>query len=186
MPNLSLFFAIVTGLILIVSASIIFWTIKNGISPMPTSLKAKKCLLEALPKLSGIVYELGSGWGTLAFPIASRHPDVLVIGYETSPFPYFYSKILSLLKRLPNLKLIRKDFFKISLTDASVVVCYLYPGAMQKLKVKFSEELKPGTLIISNTFAIPGWRPEKVIVVKDLYRSRIYIYKISDKMKEAI
>ena len=68
-----------------------------------------------------------------------------------------------------------------SWTDHIAFVCYLYPGAMRQLKEKFIKELKPGTMIISNTFAIPGWIPQQVWEVNDLYKTKIYRYEYDDK-----
>jgi len=67
--------------------------------------------------------------------------------------------------------------FNISLKTAEGVVCYLYPGAMQRLKEKFERELQPGAFVITNSFAIPDWVPEKVIEVGDLWRSKIFLYR---------
>lgn len=162
----------------VVIGSIVWWSWRNGISPMPTSHKAKRCLFAHLPsKCTGNIYELGSGWGTLVFSLAKQYPNCQVIGLETSPFPFMVSKILLLFKRLPNVHLKRRDFFSISLKEASLVVCYLYPKAMQKLKIKFEKELAPGTWVISNTFSVPGWVPLAIYEVNDLYRSKIYVYQ---------
>ena len=159
--------------------SIVLWSIWNGIAPMPSSYKAQRKIEELLPRLvQGPIYELGSGWGTLAFLLAKRYPHQPVIGYETSPIPFWISRILLKFKYLHNLTLKRKDFFEVPLNDASLVVCYLYPGAMHRLKVKFERELQPGTWILSNTFAIPGWTPVQMAVVEDLYRTKIYLYRI--------
>lgn len=145
---------------------------------MPTSSKAKKFLISALPKdAPGPIYELGSGWGSLAFPLAKRYPKISVTCYETSLFPYLFSKLRHYFDPLPNLKFIRQDFFQIPLPKESLVICYLYPGAMRRLKIKFEEELSPKALIVSNTFAIPGWRPISTIKVPDLYATNIYLYR---------
>ena len=149
---------------------------------MPSSLKAKRCLLSALPQpLHGKIYELGTGWGTLLFPLARQYPDCQVVGFETSPIPYLVSRIRQLYCRLPNVVLERRDFFSVLYGDADLIVCYLYPGAMRKLQVKFDRELKPGTWVVSNTFALPGWTPVSVIEVRDLYYSKIYVYLFDKK-----
>lgn len=159
--------------------SIVVWSYRNGITPTPTSSKAKKCLMNALPAtMQGNIYELGSGWGTLALPLAKRYPNCRVMGFESSPLPFFVSQIRKRLGNVPNLKLYRHNFFEADLRDANLVVCYLYPGAMRKLKEKFQKELKSGTLIVSNTFAIPGWQPEAVHEVGDLYRTKVYVYRV--------
>jgi trans-aconitate methyltransferase len=179
--NLEIWILIGTLFIVMVgiAASIIQWSIRNQISPMPSSPKAKRTILAGIPEVSGTIYELGSGWGTLAFPVARRYPHCQVIGLETSPIPYRLSRLRLIFERLPNLKLKNADFFSYPLQDASLVVCYLYPEAMRRLKEKFLAELKPGTWVISNTFAIPGWSPHQVLKVDDMYFTKIYIYRMS-------
>ncbi|HEY4831944.1 MAG TPA: SAM-dependent methyltransferase, partial [Waddliaceae bacterium] len=88
---------------------------------MPTSRKAKILLLGAIPpNHAGKIIELGSGWGTLLFPLAKQHPHSMIIGYELSPIPYLFSKLRHYLEPMPNIKIYRKDFFQIFLNDASI------------------------------------------------------------------
>jgi hypothetical protein len=157
--------------------SVILWSMKNGISPMPSSDKAKKKVLSAIPReTQGVVVDLGSGWGNMVAQFAKLLPHCQVIGYETSPIPFFLSKCWKRAEGLTNLKLIRKDIFDVPLHDVSLVYCYLYPAAMEKLKDKFEKELKAGTVIITNTFAIPGWEPVQIFQLSDMYHTRIYVY----------
>lgn len=145
---------------------------------MPTNRKAKKALLALIPPLKeGIIFELGSGFGTLAIPLARQFPDKLCIAYEISPFPYFYSLILSKILKINNLKIYRRDYLKCSLEEASLCVCYLCPRAMDLLQKKFEKELSSQTVVISNTFSLPQWRAEKVVSVSDLYHSKIFLYR---------
>lgn len=153
------------------------FSLHYGISPMPTSGKVKKVLLDLLPPLEGNLYELGSGWGHLLFPLARLFPHAIIHAYEGSPIPWIYSKLVQKILHLPNVCIHRKNFYSISLSESSCVFCYLYPGAMSKLKKKFENELKLGTIVVSHTFAIPGWIPEKVVSVNDLWRTKIYLYR---------
>lgn len=167
------------GITLFIFYSIIRWAIRNGITPMPTSPKVRKALLNHLPEqFSSPIYELGSGWGTLVFPLAKRFPHHQVIGYENSFIPFLYSLLRYQFQPYLNLSLIHQDFFSVSFQDAGLLVCYLYPGAMIMLKKKFENELKPGTWVISHTFAIPEWIPKWTFEVNDLYRTKIYAYQI--------
>lgn len=150
-----------------------------GISPTPTSSKVKNCLLEIVPaSFNGKVVELGSGWGTLAIALSQKFPESRIDAFEISLIPYFFSKIYSFLVKCRNLRIFRRDFFFVSLEDYGLVVCYLYPKAMDLLKNKFKEELTPGTYIITHTFAIQGWEPLQEYVVDDLYRTPIYLYML--------
>lgn len=168
--------------VLVVVFSIVRWSVKNGIGPMPTSPKAKSVLLNNLPShWQGIIYELGSGWGTLAFPLAKKYPNCTVIACENSPVPYFITRLRLCFSRHKNLHLKRQDFFNQDLRRATMIVCYLYPAAMQKLKKKFENELTNETLVISNTFSILGWPEHKIYEVRDMYHSKIYVYVVSKK-----
>ncbi len=143
---------------------------------MPTSRKVREEMLALLPIKKGVIYELGSGWGNLAFPLAKRFPALEIIAVEGSWIPWFFSAFLLKILRYPNLTLHRKNFYTLSLEDADGVICYLYPGAMERLKIKFEEELRSGAFVLSNTFAIPGWTPAHLITAKDVWRSPIYFF----------
>ncbi len=164
-------------LILTILVHLVGYSLYYGITPTPTSFKVQKQLLAMLPKdIKGEVAELGSAWGTLACALARKLPHCKIKAYEISPIPYLFSIGLAALCRYPNLEIQRKDFFHISLHETSLVVCYLYPLAMERLKEKFQKELKPGTYIISHTFAIPGWKELSCVHVNDMYNTPIYLY----------
>lgn len=156
--------------LLFISLSICIDTVRCGISPMPTSKKAKKVILSLIGK--GTVYELGSGWGKLAFDLSKKND---VKAFEMALVPWAFSCIFEFFS--PRLSIQKKDFFSVDLSEADVVICYLCPKAMQKLTPKLNEELKEGSLIISNTFQLFGRKPQKVIEVNDWMRSQIYCYE---------
>jgi hypothetical protein len=177
--DVTIFEAIVLGGVSLSAALVIWFTLRMGISPMPSSGRAQRAVLDLIgDNLEGIVYELGSGWGGLAVSIARRHPKARVLAIEASPVPWLYSAAVSLALRLPNLRFLRADFFSCSLADASVVVCYLYPGGMERLATKLEIELAPGTVVVSNTFRVPGWEPERYVELEDMHRTRIYLYRV--------
>ncbi len=173
----AILFLLVLGLLVAGMLSIVFFTLKTGISPMPTSAKVRRQLLALVPaELEGPVLELGAGWGTLAFALADRCPRAQVVAFELSPLPYAFCRLRQRLAPRPNLRLVREDFFAASFAGASAVVCYLFPGAMGRLAPKLRAELPAGACILSHTFALRGWQPLRTIVVGDLYRTPIYLY----------
>lgn len=146
---------------------------------MPTSKKVQSAFLQTLPKhVDGTILELGSGWGTLAFPLAKQFPKSAVVAYESSWVPYLFCKIRHFFSPASNLHFIRQNFHSASFTRAGLVVCYLYPGAMLKLKGKFKQELQSTTIIATHTFSIPGWSPIYCTKAQDLYHTPIYHYRI--------
>jgi len=164
----------------IVSLSLIWGSLRSGITPVPSSRKAKQAILKAAAQApAGTIIELGSGWGTLALALAAQHPDREVIGYEISLVPWLFSLMRKKIKRLSNLSLQKKNFLRHELPPASLLTCYLYPGGMEKLAEKIATERPAIEMLISNTFALPGMNPEQVIQLQDLYKSPIYVYRLA-------
>ncbi len=165
--------------------SIFYSTLVFGISPMPTSLPVKKVILELLNKYKQgkTIYELGSGWGTLVSALSSELPAFHITGFERSPVPYVYSLIVNRITRRRNSRLKYKDFFGVSLAETDIVVCYLCTDLMTKLKHKIETDLRQGALVISSTFAVPGWEPIETVTAKDLYRSKVYVYRMGEQEK---
>ena len=155
---------------LLILFSIVYYTLILGISPMPTSTKVKKALLDHLPpNITGNIYELGSGWGHIAYLLAKKYPSAKVIAFELSPVPYLFSKIYTLFQ--PNITICRLNFLKTNMLNPSLVYCYLFPGGMKKLA-----KLPLTTTLVSNTFRLPNVTPHKVITVDDLHRTQVYFY----------
>ena len=145
---------------------------------MPSSSKVQQQILRLLPcHVTGTVYELGSGWGGLALALGDVFPQAQVYGYELSPAPYFFSLLRRFYSSLSNVIFKRCDFFDEDLSDANIIVVYLFPEAMEKLAVKF-KELPAGTMIISSTFTLPGWTPKHVTYIDDLYHTPVYLYQV--------
>lgn len=170
--------------IVLLSLSIVIDTLRLGISPMPSSRKAKKILLSLAensvinksPKHQLHIYELGSGWGNLALALGKKHS---VRAFERAFVPWIFSCLQKSLRRNKRVSIEKKDFLQEDLSKADVLICYLYPGAMKKLAPKFENELKKGALVLSNSFQIPGKKPDQIIDAGDWMQSTIYCYHFS-------
>ncbi|WP_027858040.1 class I SAM-dependent methyltransferase [Marinobacterium jannaschii] len=163
--------------LLLVALSIVWSTLQTGISPMMSSGKACRAMLaETENPLVRPLIDLGSGWGTLVIMAARQYPNQQVIGYELSWLPWLVSVIRKYCLRLDNLTLYRKDFMTTELSSDAILCCYLYPGGMVALEAKLKREQLNGTLIVSNTFALPSSQPTKVIRLDDVYQTPIYVY----------
>jgi tRNA A58 N-methylase Trm61 len=97
-----------------------------------------------------VVYELGSGWGSLVIALAQAFPDAQVRGVEMSPVPYWVSRIRT--RGMNNVSLRRGNFYDCDLTDAGAVTCYLMIKPMPKLAGVLDRMLAPGTPVVSLSF----------------------------------
>jgi len=165
---------------LFISISIIYHTIRLGISPMPSSAKAYTAMLTlAEETANGTIVDLGSGWGNFVIPMAKKNPQRQVVGYELSFLPWLSSSLIKKVLGLQNLTLFRQDFYHADLSKASVLVSYLFPQAMEKIEHKLLNEQHNIDFLISNNFALPTSKALKVVQIDDFYKSPIYLYKMS-------
>ena len=68
------------------------------------------------------------------------------------------------------------------MAKASLIVCYLYPGAMAKLSSKLVMELNPSAKVISNTFEIPNWTPTAIQSLEDVMCPQVFYYEMGSVM----
>lgn len=160
--------------------SIIYASIRYGIGPVPSHPKVFSIFQKLPIDFTGKkIIDLGSGWGQFCYKIAKKYPNTLVIGYEISFIPYFFSKIFF---RKSNLRFYRKNFYQTNLNHFDIIFCYLFPDAMSHLQKKFEKELSTKTIIISYTFKIHSWKEKDQYILNDLFHSRLYVYSSSDNI----
>ena len=166
--------------LLLAGLSILATTVWTGVPPMPTNRAVKETMLAMLPPDAAprVIYDLGSGWGTLAVALADQYPDARVIGIELSPLPYAFSRLRQWIRPRPNLSLRWGDFLKRDLSEADLLVCYLMLQVMDRLQDKLDRDLAPGTIVLSNAFAFRGWKAEEIRVVETAMSAWVYRYRI--------
>jgi SAM-dependent methyltransferase len=170
-------------LLLIVIVLFIMWTIGNfkNKAPFVTSSNAVlKDVEKALEvKDNSVVYDLGCGDGRILFYLSQSNPKAKYIGIENGTFPFLLSKVGSFLNKKKtnnSVQVMRKDFFKQDLSDATHVFTYLYPNVMDDLLLKFDKELKSGTRLVSLSFKFTN---KPALFEVDLGRSK---YKLGRKL----
>lgn len=173
----------VLAVMLAAIASVVIVYLRTGVAPHPTARAVRRRMLQSAPDdVNGPVYDLGSGWGGLAFALAHRYPDCTVIGVELSPLPWAVSRLRLLLQPTPNLHLRYGEFYNVPLGDAALVVCFLEPEAMPRLQRKLMAELPPSAWVVSAFFRMPNWQPQREERVADRHATTIYHYRIGDQM----
>jgi predicted RNA methylase len=169
-------------LTIIIGFSIVWSTLALGISPMPSSKKAREAMLK-LSENTGIgpVFELGSGWGNLLIPLAKKYPYRKIVGYELSIFPWLTTAIMVKVLDLKNVQVHRKNYLNEDLSDASVIICYLFPAGMLSIENKLKIDSEKLQYLISNNFSLPSHKPFKTIQLNDLYKSPVNMYHFKSK-----
>ena len=185
-------FVIIILIGLSIGLSIVWSTFTLGISPMPSSKQARQAMLVLLDetlitarsathikKEVGPIYELGSGWGGLLISLAKKYPQRNIIAFELSIMPWLITIIRVKVLGLKNVTVYRQDFLNADLTEAAVILCYLFPRGMIALeaKIKLSAENTRLEYLISNNFSLLSHQAIKTIQLNDLYKSPVYLYR---------
>ncbi len=179
---MSVFETVILALTILTGVSIVWSTLVLGISPMPSSKKARQAMMQLTHETgTGPIFELGSGWGNLLIPLAKIYPRRKIVGYELSLMSWLTTIILKRVLGLKNLQVYRQNFLHADLTNASVILCYLFPGGMQGIENKLNTEGGKLEYLISNNFAFPSHKPSKTIQLNDLYKSPVYLYDLKRK-----
>lgn len=168
----SLYLAVLTGL------TFVFWTTFRGEVPLFLSNRATaEAVLRLLPDTPGLrVIDLGAGTGGLLRRLAQARPDAFFTGVEHAPLPYLLARFNA--RGLANLAVRRADLWRQPLVEQDVVYAFLSPAVMARLGDKARAELRPGALLISNSFPLPDGTPERVVDVPDRRGTRLYFYRM--------
>lgn len=111
------------------------------------------CRLAKIDK-KDVVYDLGCGDGVLVTAAAKKY-GAKAVGIEIDPSRYLFAIIRARINGVSKkIKIKRKNFFKESLENATVIVVYLVPKTLERLKTKFLKELKPGVRVVSYKYEI--------------------------------
>ena len=157
MPPISAHAALsIIALLLVAAAgaSILVFQGLTGVPPMASNA-AEAADIVALLRRAGlpkgaVIYELGSGWGSLVVALAHAFSDAQIRGIEISPIPYWISRLRT--RGLANVTVVRGDFYARDLSDAQAVTCYLMIKPMPRLAGLLDRTLEPGTPVVSLSF----------------------------------
>lgn len=153
-------------------------TYKTRVPLYLSSQQVNKALKSRLPKRKHFSFlDLGSGCGGLISRLAKVHKNGLFYGIETAPIPFLISKLRNIFTP-SSCKISWGDFWLQDFSQYDVIYAYLSPVPMETLWHKVRKEMRPGSLLISNTFQIPGVAPDEIIELNDFSNSTLYLWKI--------
>jgi len=122
------------------------------------------------------VLDFGAGTGSMPIGLAKRHPQHFFDGIEAAWLPFLRARLKA--AGLANIRLIRGNFWDLDLSPYAAVYAFLSTEPMPKLWQKACQEMRPGTLLISNSFRVPGIEPSQVLMVDDERETELLIYRI--------
>jgi SAM-dependent methyltransferase len=120
-----------------------------------------------------VVYDLGSGDGRIVIA-AARDFGARAVGVDIDQQLIKESEQNARIAGVSDrVRFVEQDLFRIDLSEATVVTCFLLPGLNEMLAPKLMEELPPGARIVSHMFDMGEWLPDKTVRVGE---STIYLW----------
>ncbi|MCL4200836.1 50S ribosomal protein L11 methyltransferase [Patescibacteria group bacterium] len=123
---------------------------------------SSKTSVMAMVKLANLrsgqtVFDVGSGDGRVL--MAAARQGAKAVGIEINPYLVWYTRFRALWRPYKGkVTVLWQNLWTTDLSRADVVFVYLIPWKMADLAAKLKKELKPGALVISNSFIFPGWK----------------------------
>jgi len=156
---------------------LVYWRTDQSRVPLYLSnATTATALLQLLPPTTCHLVDLGCGHGGLLRRLARARPDCSFVGIEHAPLTWLWGKLANL--ALPNLQIRYGDFWRLNLAPYDIVYAFLSPVPMSRLMDKLRLEMRPGSVMISNSFAVPDVPAERFIEVADRRATRLFCYRI--------
>lgn len=154
---LNLFFTLLAILILL---GVIIFLIPalDWLFFVPSEESSVKTIVKlAQPRPGEKAVDLGSGDGRIVIALAQA--GIEAHGYEINPLLVWWSRYRIRKAGLVGRAFIhRKNFWQEDLSGFNVVVIYSTNFIMPRLEHKLTQELKPGTKVVTNEAVFPHWQ----------------------------
>jgi predicted RNA methylase len=130
-----------------------------------------------------LVYDLGSGDGRVLITAAQRF-NARAVGYEISPkLVKKADEHIGQLGLQDKIKVVQGDLMQADLSPADVVVIYLLTLSNDMLRPRLEKQLKPGARVVSYSFEVPGWKPQRIDRTDSHEGHSIYLYEMPPARK---
>ncbi len=167
------------GLFLVLFVFLLGWywtTFRTQVPFYPSGPAAWEAVAGLLPVDRPLRFiDIGSGLGGLVLNLAARRPESTISGIELAPLPWLASWLRAWIVRSRG-RFIRGDYTRLDFAQYDVVFAYLSPAAMPALWEKSRTEMRPGTLLLSYEFSIPGVVAD-VIVTSQTRGPLLYVWR---------
>lgn len=144
---------------------------------VPTPQEVVRAMLEmAEVGPDDVVYDLGCGDGRFVIT-AAKEFGARGVGIDIDPERISESKRNARAADVADRVTFRRgDLFEADISEATVVALYLLQTLNFKLQPKLLRELNPGARVVSYTFDMPDWKPEKQATINGIHN--IYLWTI--------
>jgi len=119
-----------------------------------TENKELESIFSNIPITAGMTFlDIGCGDGRVVISAVKKY-KVNGVGVDINPILIWIARFLAIWQKLHQIKFYIAEIEKTDFSKADIIYIYLFPKFIAKLSKKFSDEVHPGTYIISHAFKI--------------------------------
>jgi SAM-dependent methyltransferase len=161
--------------------------VADGQSPLPEQVPINTPyvttppeIVSAMLELAGVssgdtVYDLGCGDGRIVISAAQKY-GARGVGIDLNPTRIEEARVNARTAGVTDrVSFEVNDLFDAEIRNATVVALYLLPEANMRLRTRLLRELKPGTRVVSHSFDMGDWKPDREAVVEG---DHLYLWTI--------
>jgi SAM-dependent methyltransferase len=148
-----------------------------------------KPMLDLAQLRSGdVVYDLGCGDGRIVIAAVKRASGIRGVCVEIDPKLLQWSRDNAAAAGVASrIKFVEGDFFKVPISDATVVCLYLPHTLIARLRPRLLTDLRPGTRVITlrqgarvvePDTGMGDWKPDKVLDVDKPFFAALYRFTV--------
>ena len=151
----------------LISLSLYWTTFRTQVPFFPSRPIAWQHVVQFMPTDRPVhLIDIGSGIGDMVMHVAQHGQKISdkssFTGIEIAVLPWLISFIRAYLRRSSAIFRLG-NYHQLTFAQYDIVFAYLSPAAMEALWEKASREMRPGSMLISYEFEIPGIAPDVFI-----------------------
>ncbi|HEX7334081.1 MAG TPA: class I SAM-dependent methyltransferase [Pyrinomonadaceae bacterium] len=148
--------------------------------PTPQNVVDEMLTLANVTK-DDVVYDLGSGDGRLVITAVKKFGAKRGFGVDIDPERIAESNANAKAAGVTDrVSFAIQDLFQTDFKEATVVTLYLLPEVNLRLRPKLMSDLRPGTRVVSHSFDMGDWKPDKTVTVQP-GGQRLFLWTIPAK-----
>jgi SAM-dependent methyltransferase len=131
-------------------------------------------------KRSDVVYDLGCGDGRIVVTAAQKY-GARGTGIDINPVRVKEAEENARKAGVANrVHFLEKNLFEADVHEATLVTLYLLPDVNMRLRPILLKQLKTGTRIVSHSFDMGDWKPEKEVKVDG---RTLFLWTVTDRAR---
>jgi len=168
--------------VLLILLAGVFWNVRSERVPLyltnRQTIEAVAGLTDGIqPAMPLKIIDLGCGLGGTVRALAGRLPDAQVVGIENAPLLFVAGWLRCAILGPKNAAVRYGSLWSVDLGRYAVVYCFLSSEPMPRLIEKASQEIKPGCILVSNTFTDLTNTADEVVLVGDSRETHLNVWR---------